>query len=384
MRTRWLIVAATLAVGSSCSEKKPADAGVQTVQAGVVQEIQPTEPERYSAVVLPNLQVDLAFKSAGLIAQVHQVKSADGRWRDVEPGEKVMAGTVLATVRSVDYDQRIELGLAGVKQAQAQLDQAKIALVNAGLDYARAQSLYQSASLTKPNFDNAQAHYDSSKAQVDAAQSSVESARTQLNQAKTALADTVLRAPFAGYVIARNISKGSLVGNSTVGFSLIDTHVVKVDFAVPDTTLGGVHLGQKLAVTLDALQNPAPGIVTAIGAQADPKSRVFSVEVSIANENDVIRPGMIGSLSLTGSAHRSSRLVIPLSAVIRAPGSPQGFGVFRIAERDGRNYAMAQPVQIGDTFGNAIEVTSGVSKGERIVALGGELLQNEQEIRVLQ
>ena len=45
---------------------------------------------------------------------------------------------------------------------------------------------------------------------------------------------------------------------------------------------------------------------------------------------------------------------------------------------------MSQSIQIGNTYGNAIEVTGGVSKGERIVALGGELLRNEQEIRVLQ
>jgi hypothetical protein len=93
---------------------------------------------------------------------------------------------------------------------------------------------------------------------------------------------------------------------------------------------------------------------------------------------------MIGSLSLAGAAHPVRRLVIPLSAVVRAPGNPNAFGVFRIESRDGKNYAVAKPIQIGATYGNAIEVTSGVSKEERIVALGGELLQNDQEIRVLQ
>jgi multidrug efflux system membrane fusion protein len=70
--------------------------------------------------------------------------------------------------------------------------------------------------------------------------------------------------------------------------------------------------------------------------------------------------------------------------VVRAPGNPQGFAVFRIENREGKNYASAQPVEVGKTYGNAIEVTSGVSNGERIVALGGELLRNGQEIRVLE
>jgi multidrug efflux pump subunit AcrA (membrane-fusion protein) len=137
-------------------------------------------------------------------------------------------------------------------------------------------------------------------------------------------------------------------------------------------------------VALDALPNPIAGIVTAISPQADAKSRVFSVDLTLANPKGRIRPGMIGSLSLAGAAHPVRRLVIPLSAVVRAPGNPNAFGVFRIESRDGKNYAVAKPIQIGATYGNAIEVTSGVSKEERIVALGGELLQNDQEIRVLQ
>ena len=311
IKRKWAGLLALVVVLAGCTEKKAPEAGIQTVQAGVVEEIQPDVPERYSAVVLPNLQVDLAFKSAGLIAEVHQVKGADGRWRDVEPGDKVAAGTVLASVRPVDYQQRLQMGQSGVQQALAQLDEAKVSLKDAELDYTRAKALYGSASLTKPDFDRAQAHYDSSKAQVVAAQAAVESARTQSSEAKVALEDTILRAPFTGFVIARNVSRGTLVGNSTVGFSLIDTHVVKADFAVPDTSLQGVHLGQKLTVALDALPNPALGVVTAIAPQADAKSRVFSIEVTLANDRDAIRPGMIGSLTLAGSAHPTTRLVIP-------------------------------------------------------------------------
>jgi len=382
---RWLFSwAGLLVVASSCTQKKAPDAGVQTVQAGLVEEIQPDTPEKYSAVVLPNLQVDLAFKSAGLIVEVHRVRGADGRIRDVEAGDLVSAGTILASVRPNDYQQRLDQGQAGVAQAEAQLAQARASFSDADREFNRAKNLYASASLTKPDYDRAQAQYESSAAQVKAAQAAIESARTQANQANLALEDTLLRAPFTGYVIARNVSKGSLVGNSTVGFSLIDTHVVKAEFAVPDTSLRGVHLGQRLAMNLDALPQPVEGVLTAISPQADAKSRVFSVELTVPNANGAIRPGMIGSLSITTATHPLSRIVIPLSAVVRAPGSSQGFGVYRIENRNGKTYAVAQPIQIGSTYGNAIEVTSGIGKGEHIVALGGELLQNEQEIRVVQ
>ena len=74
---------------------------------------------------------------------------------------------------------------------------------------------------------------------------------------------------------------------------------------------------------------------------------------------------------------------MPLSAVVRAPGNPNGFAVFRLVDRGGKTYAVAQNVTPGGTYGNSIEVTSGLTAGERIVGLGGELLRDGQEVRVL-
>jgi multidrug efflux pump subunit AcrA (membrane-fusion protein) len=58
--------------------------------------------------------------------------------------------------------------------------------------------------------------------------------------------------------------------------------------------------------------------------------------------------------------------------------------VFRIENRSGKTYAVARNIQIGNTYGNSIEVTSGLDPGEYIVTLGGQLLRNGQEVRVIQ
>lgn len=368
---------------AGCHRSEPAAPPPQTVQAGEVEEIIPDMPQRYSATILPENQVDMAFKSAGLVEKVNQVRGADGRMRDVGPGDKVSAGTELATVRPLDYEQQVTQNEAGVRQAQAQLAEANAAFAHAELDYTRAKNLFSSASLIKPDLDQAQARYDTSKAQVQAAEAALENNRIRVSQARLTVSDTVLRAPFTGYVTARNISKGSLVGNATVGFSLIDTHVVKAEFGIPGVSLSGIHLGQRLAVTIETAEPPARGVVTAISPQADPKSRVFAVDVTISNSDGKVRPGMIGSVSLTGSTGSVRRLTIPISAVVRAASAAEGFAVFRIEKRDNKTYAAAQSIQTGNTYGNSIEVTRGVSKGDRIVALGGELLRNGQEVRVL-
>jgi multidrug efflux pump subunit AcrA (membrane-fusion protein) len=173
MRPACFLVIGLFFAAGACQKKKTPEAAIQTVQVGTVDEIEPNTPQRYSATILPNLQADLAFKSPGIIDRIHQVRGADGRIRDVEPGDPVTQGTELALVRPIDYQQRVDQGEAGVRQAQAQLAEAKAAYVNAERDYARARNLYSTASLIKPDFDQAQARYESTRAQVQAAQAGI-------------------------------------------------------------------------------------------------------------------------------------------------------------------------------------------------------------------
>jgi multidrug efflux system membrane fusion protein len=139
---------------------------------------------------------------------------------------------------------------------------------------------------------------------------------------------------------------------------------------------------------LDALGHEAPGIVTAISPQADPKNRVFSIEVTLDNPREEIRPGMIGSVTLgtatSGTTHDAEpRLVVPLSAVIRSPGDPRGFAVMLLDEREGKQHAAAQVIEIGQSFGNQIEVTRGLRAGQKLIAIGGSLVHDGQEVHVL-
>jgi len=378
-----LLVLLALLLTTACQKEKVPEPAIQTVRSTTVEEIRPDTPERYSATISPVAQVDLAFKSAGLIEKIHQVKGADGRIRDVQGGDYVAADTELAVVRRLDYEQRVQQFQEQSEVAQAQLSQAEITLRQAEIDYTRASNLYQSASITKPEYDQAKTRLDSATAQVAGAKATVATARSSVSQASLTLNDTSVRAPFAGWITARNVERGSLVGNATLGFSIVDTHVVKAVFAVPDTSLKSIRLGQRLTVLLDALQHPVNGIVTAISPQADPRTHVFSVEVSIPNSSGEVRPGMIGGLTLSPSLSPTPRLVVPLSAVVRAPTNPNGFAVYRLVDRSGKTYAVAQNITPGGTYGNNIEVVSGVTSGERLIGLGGELLRDGQEVRVL-
>jgi len=366
-----------------CGRPKPPDSPMPTVRGGLVQELRPAASPRYSAAIQPSRQVNLAFKSAGIVDQIYQVRGGDGRWRNVESGDGVAGGTELAQVRRLDYEQRVEQARDQLRQSQAALAQSESTFRQAELDHTRASNLYQSESLIKPEYDQAQARYDGARAQVDAAHAAVAVAQDAVSQANLALDDTVVRAPFGGLLASRSIERGALAGNTTVGFVVVDIDVVKATFAVPDSSLAVVRMGQHLEVTLDALSDPVSGVVTSIGAQADPRTHVFPVEVSLPNPGHRIRPGMIGSLTLGPIAVTGSKLVVPLSAIVQTPDRPGSFAVLRLEERGGKSYVAAQQVSVGQTFGSSIEVTSGVRAADRIVTVGGELVSNGQEVRVL-
>ena len=153
-----------------------------------------TEGLRYSASILPFAQASLSFKSSGYVAEIQQVVGADGRRRDVGTGDYVVRGAVLAQIRQQDLKNQSD-------QAQADLSQAEAQHLQAGQDYERAKTLFATQDLTKPEYDQAQARFDSTLAQVN-------SAKAAVRQAQLAVADSDLKAPFSGYILARNIELG--------------------------------------------------------------------------------------------------------------------------------------------------------------------------------
>src|SRR5262249_2041854 len=159
--------------------------------------------------------------------------------------------------------------------AKAALGEATAAREQAQLDYDRAMNLVASGAVTK-------AQADSARVQLDAATARIAGGRARVAEADTALADTSLRAPMDGGVLARYIEVGALAGPGPAAFSVADTATVKVVFGVPDTVLESLKLGAPQAVTAEALHGAElVGRITRIAPVADPKSRVFEVEVSL-------------------------------------------------------------------------------------------------------
>jgi RND family efflux transporter MFP subunit len=339
------------------------------VHTALVQPVAMGNGAKYSASIVPYAQVTLAFQSSGYVDSIRQVKSPSGGMRNIDQGDWVQKGTVLAVVRQQDYLDRVQQAKAQLARAQADNDKAK-------LTWERVSALYASQSATKPDYDSAQAQLASTTASVSGAQA-------QLSEANVALAYCSLRAPFSGWIVSRNVDLGTLVGPATNGFTLADTESVKAVFGVPDISMNRVKLGQHLSILTDAFPQAFAGRVSAISPAADPKSRVFSVEVTIPNPHDRLKSGMIASLALEGSQLPQSVLAIPLSAVVRNPGSANGFAVL-IAEGGGETEtARLRAIELGEIYGNMIAAKSGLNPGESVITTGAGIVKNGDRVRII-
>ncbi len=384
------IALGAILVLTACHRDQPPPEKIPpSVRTGLVELQETKEDTKYSADVSADKQVDLSFRVSGYVQSLLRVNG-----RNVQEGDAVAAGAVLARIRTADYAAKVSEARSQVADAQAnieasraQRDEAQAAMQKADQDLERARNLFSSRSLTKPDLDAAQAQRDTAHARVDAAAAQIRSleakaggARAQQSEADVVLSDTALVAPFAGVVLARHVEEGTLAAPGVPAFTLADVRRVKVIMGVPDISLPQFRLGTALPVTTEAVSRADfNGRITSISPAADPKGRVFSVELTIANPRGVLKPGMIASVTVP-SREASAVPAIPLSAVVESTQDADRYAVFVVQQRNGQAVAHRQKIVLGEVKGNRIAVREGLAAGQRIVISGGSLLTDGEPV----
>jgi RND family efflux transporter MFP subunit len=372
VRTRITIFSLML-VMAGCGSNKPLNQPPQGVQAQAIEKRAGFSADalRFSAVVTPDSEAPLAFRIPGYVISLKQVRGQDGRMRDIAEGDRVSGGAVLIRIRSAEYEDKVH-------QASSQAAAAEAVFQKAKLDFDRATHLYDTQSLTKPDFDSARAQYDASQEQL-------KSARALTSEAEIALRDTSLIAPFDGDIVKKDIEMGAFVGPGVPAFALAKTNTVKIIVGVPDTVVRSVTLGQPVEVGIDAFPTRTfHARISRMSSAADTITRNFEVEVAIPNHDHLLKVGMIGSLQFANvdGAIRTSASVVPLSAVVQAKDGK--YGVFVVSDSSAGEVARLHSVDIGAVNGTEISVVNGLQAGDRIITTGANLLKDGQRIEVLQ
>jgi RND family efflux transporter MFP subunit len=368
-----LIALGVVAATSGCRHDSVPPPQPTAVKVALVESATSAAGTHYSAQINPATRLDLAFKVGGYVDSVATVPGVDGKPRLLQEGDPVRSGMQLAGLRRTDYAQRLAEAQAALAAAKAGLDQAQ-------LDMDRTEKLAEHNAV-------AGAELDGARTKRDSAQASLAGAKARVDQAATALADTVLRSSLDGVVLKRSIEVGALAAPGTVAFSVADVSSVKAAFGVPDNVLPRIHLGAVESITTDAFPGQTfEGRISLIAPSADPKSRVFEVDVTIPNSDGRLKPGSVAALQLEGAGGTAvdTAPLIPLSAIVRSPGHGDRFAVFVVDDKAGHAVARAIDVELGDYLGKVIPVRKGLKGGEKVVVQGAGLLSDGESVEVIQ
>ncbi|HEV2762511.1 MAG TPA: efflux RND transporter periplasmic adaptor subunit [Pyrinomonadaceae bacterium] len=328
----------------------------------------------------------------------------------VSVGAFVRQGDVIARLNDRDARLRLQQAQAGVQQAVAGVRQAEARLglsaggnfdassipevrtAGANLEQAQAElrlaeanekryrELVETGDVARAVYDQHRTARDTARARVNAArqqleaalntartsnqailgaQAQVESARSAVAIAQKAVADTTIRAPYAGYVSSRPVAVGEYVTPSSNIATILRTNPLKLQIQVTEGEVPFISQGMGVSLEVEAHRDRRfAGRVTAVNPAIDPVSRAATVEAEVENSDNALRSGMFATARITREG--GSRAVYVPRAAVLSDQNTKSFRVFVIQN----DVAKLRVVQIGSEEGEWIQILSGVNADE--------------------
>ncbi len=209
-------------------------------------------------------------------------------------------------------------------------------------------------------------------------ESQVAQARSQLEVARKNLADCRLLAPVSGIIGKRMIGAGETALPSQAVVSILDISSVKVRVSIPEAEIGSISNNTPSTIKVDAIGKTFEGGTIEKGVQADALTHTYDIYIKVENKERRLLPGMVANVSLTPKSllqGEGSGYLVPVTSVQkRADGSLFVWTV------DKDNSARRATVTIGETRGNRLEITSGLSEQQRIVTEGYQKLSEGTKV----
>jgi RND family efflux transporter MFP subunit len=243
---------------------------------------------------------------------------------------------------------------------------ARAQLTLATGDFDRAKMLFEKQLLSKADFDQRSAQAEVARRQYEIARNGAQQqyqallgARARVTLARKALADTVVKAPFAGVVGERLVSVGDYVMRGTKVASVLRTNPLRVQLTVPEQYSTGIAVGRSVSFEVDASPGQKfTGQVRYVSPALEANSRTLVVEAVVPNDSGALKPGAFAT-ALIEQANRSPGVLTPAAAVRTVAGTSR---VFVVAG----GKAEERIVTIGQPLGDLVEITSGLKAGEQV------------------
>jgi RND family efflux transporter MFP subunit len=293
----------------------------------------------------------------------------------IEEGESVAAGQVLARLDDVDARAALELAQARLTAARAQLGQIEARLGQARRDARRQEELREKRLNSEQVLENARTQVLTLNAELAAQRGQIGVAEAQLRVAQVDYDNTIVRAPFAGVIVAKAAQPGEIVSPISAGGgftrtgigTIVDMDSLEIEVDVNEAYINRVRPQQPVQAVLDAYPDwKLPAAVIAIIPTADRSKATVKVRIALERKDPRIVPDMGVRVAFlddqpAGSPAQPLRGVrVPASAVVQRDGASVVFVV------EG-NRARLRPVIAGAGEGDYRLVEDGLTSGDRVV-----------------
>ncbi|MBI3561938.1 MAG: efflux RND transporter periplasmic adaptor subunit [Gammaproteobacteria bacterium] len=322
---RVTVLTGIMALGSLplCAALPPAEPTLP-VETITVQHMPLTNRINAVGSLLANEIVTIRPEISGRVAEIH-----------FNEGEPVKKGAVMVTLDQGEAQAR-------VAESKAQMEVTKVS-------YDRATELIKNKLISQQQLDDVTAQYSAAVA--------------RLNVNHELWKKTQLIAPFDGIAGLRQVSPGDYVQPGQAIVSVVDQHLLKVEFQVPEIYLAQLRNGMEVQLSSDAYPGKHfSGKVYAIAPTISATSRSIAIRAKVNNDKGVLRSGLFAQVTLQ-LGHNTRSLVVPEEALW--PVGDQQF-VYKVVQ----GKAQLAPVKLGLRLEGKVEVTEGLQEGDQVVIDG--------------
>ncbi len=356
MHTKLLPAALTLVAAtvllSGCSRPVPSEEPIRAVKVLTVGVEGMRAGGEFAGEVRARVESRLGFRVGGKIVR-----------RQVELGQRVKAGEILAQLDPQDYQLAVQAAKAQVAAALTNRDLA-------AADFKRYKELRDQNFISGAELERRDAALKAAQAQLDQAQAQ---GSAQGNQA----AYTTLVADVSGVVTSVDAEMGQVVAAGTPVVRIAQDGPRDVVFSVPEDKVAQIRMGSGVDVRAWGAQTPIHGLVREVAASADPVTRTFGVKVSLPTK-DALALGATVSV-VPQALDRSGVQVIKLpTSALRQDGQSSAVWVLDTTSMT----VKLQPIQIATADGNDVIVAGGLQPGMQVVSAGVHVLSPGQKVTV--
>ena len=282
----------------------------------------------------------------------------------VNVGDKVKQGQLLIAINNADLQAKLA-------QVNASIAEATVAFDNAKKDYQRFQNLFVESSATQKELDDMKAHFQMAQARLTAAKQMRNEVQAQFTYAK-------ITAPFNGVVTHKSVKQGDMANPGMPLISVEGPKQLEVVAMVPESEIAQVKSNTEVTVLVASINKVVSGLVTEVSTSAKHTGGQYLVKVTIKEADDSLRSGMFATVEfpVESTTKAQDRVLIPVSALVERG---QLKGVYTISHN---NTAILRWLRLGKTYGNTVEVLSGLSANEQYIVSHQGKLQNGTKVEV--